>query len=90
MADLFLKDVRAISEHIRNIFEEGELRPEAVVGNFRITVADNKPHATPALQSRCHHLRRLPRQVPARHSVLHLGHAAPRRVVKGLHDGRAT
>ena len=43
MADLFQKDVRTISEHIRNIFEEGELPPEAVVRNFRITAADNKP-----------------------------------------------
>jgi len=25
MADLFQKDVRTISEHVRNIFEEGEL-----------------------------------------------------------------
>ncbi len=46
MADLFQKDVRTISEHIRNIFEEGELRPEAVVRNFRITAADNKPYDT--------------------------------------------
>ena len=46
MADLFQKDVRTISEHIRNIFEEGELPPEAVVRNFRITAADNKPYDT--------------------------------------------
>lgn len=46
MADLFQKDVRTISEHIRNIFEEGELRREAVVRNFRITAADNKPYDT--------------------------------------------
>jgi hypothetical protein len=29
MADLFQKDVRTISEHVRDIFEDGELRPEA-------------------------------------------------------------
>ncbi|MBM2812794.1 MAG: hypothetical protein HW416_3553 [Chloroflexi bacterium] len=46
MADLFQKDVRTISEHIRNIFEEGELQSEAVVRNFRITAADNKPYDT--------------------------------------------
>ena len=46
MADLFQKDVRTISEHIRNIFEEDELRPEAVVRNFRIIAADNKPSDT--------------------------------------------
>ena len=46
MADLFQKDVRTISEHVRNIFEDGELQPEAVVRNFRITAADNKAYDT--------------------------------------------
>jgi len=36
MADLFQKDVRTINEHIRNLFEEGELLPEATIRNFRI------------------------------------------------------
>lgn len=42
MAELFQKDVRTISEHIRNIFSEGELSEEAVIRNFRITAADGK------------------------------------------------
>lgn len=46
IADLFQKDVRTISEHVRNIFEKVELRPEAVVRNFRITAADNKSYDT--------------------------------------------
>jgi hypothetical protein len=46
MAELFQKDVRTISEHIRNIFEEGELQPDSVVRNFRITAADNKQYDT--------------------------------------------
>ena len=46
MAELFQKDVRTISEHIRNIFEEGELQPEAVIRNFRITAADDKQYDT--------------------------------------------
>ena len=37
MAQLFNKDKRTISEHIRNIFEEGELDREVVVRKFRIT-----------------------------------------------------
>jgi hypothetical protein len=37
MAELFNKDKRTISEHIRNIFEEGELDQEVVVRKFRIT-----------------------------------------------------
>lgn len=46
MADLFQKDVRTISEHIQNIFEEGELKPESVIRKFRITAADGKSYDT--------------------------------------------
>jgi hypothetical protein len=43
------------------------------------------------LQPRRHHLRRLPREVPSRHAVPHLGHAAAPRVHRqGLHPGRRT
>lgn len=42
MADLFQKDVRTISEHIRNVFDEGELSEESVIRNLRITAADGK------------------------------------------------
>lgn len=44
MAELFQKDVRTISEHIRNIFEEGELQESAVIRKFRITAADGKQY----------------------------------------------
>ena len=46
MAELFQKDVRTISEHIRNIFEEGELQPGSVIRNFRITATDSKQYDT--------------------------------------------
>jgi hypothetical protein len=46
MAELFQKDVRTISEHIRNIFDEGELPQSSVVRNFRITAADGKQYDT--------------------------------------------
>jgi len=36
MAELFQKDVRTINEHIRNIYEEGELSSEATIRKFRI------------------------------------------------------
>jgi hypothetical protein len=36
MADLMQKDVRTISEHIRNIFDEGELAESSTIRNFRI------------------------------------------------------
>ena len=35
MAVLFQKDVRNINEHIANIYDEGELIPEATVWKFR-------------------------------------------------------
>ena len=42
MAELFQRDKSVISRHIRNVFEEGELRPESVVANFATTAADRK------------------------------------------------
>lgn len=46
LCELFDKDKRTISEHIRNIFAEGELIEETVVRNFRITAADGKNYNT--------------------------------------------
>ena len=42
MADLFQKDVRTISEHIINIYDEGELSLEATIRKFRIVQAEGK------------------------------------------------
>lgn len=36
IAELFDKDVRTINEHIKNIYEERELSPEATIRKFRI------------------------------------------------------
>lgn len=46
MGDLFDKNVRTISEHIRNVFKEGELDEPSVIRNFRITAADGKSYDT--------------------------------------------
>ena len=46
MGQLFGKDKRTISEHITNIFSEGELDENSVVRNFRTTAADGKNYAT--------------------------------------------
>ncbi|MDD3435923.1 MAG: virulence RhuM family protein [Candidatus Gastranaerophilales bacterium] len=46
MAELFQKDVRTINEHIKNIFEEGELIEETVIRKFRITANDGKNYDT--------------------------------------------
>lgn len=37
LCDLFQKSKSTISQHIKNIFEEGELDEKVVVRNFRIT-----------------------------------------------------
>lgn len=36
MAELYQKDVRTINEHLKNIYAEGELAPEATIRKFRI------------------------------------------------------
>lgn len=36
MAELFDKDVRTINEHIHNLFDEGDLVPEATIRKSRI------------------------------------------------------
>ncbi|MBU0503136.1 MAG: virulence protein RhuM/Fic/DOC family protein [Candidatus Omnitrophota bacterium] len=46
IADLFIKDIRTINEHIQNIFKEGELKKNSVIRNFRITAADGKSYIT--------------------------------------------
>jgi hypothetical protein len=42
MAELFWKSKKTISEHINNIFGEGELDENSVVRKFRTTAADGK------------------------------------------------
>jgi hypothetical protein len=46
MAELFAVDVRTISEHLKNIFANGELSEAAVIRNFRINAADGKSYQT--------------------------------------------
>jgi len=46
LAELFQKDVRTINEHIKNIFEEGELDQNSVIRKFRITATDGKNYDT--------------------------------------------
>lgn len=42
LCELFDKDKRTISEHIQNIFREGELFEESVIRKFRTTASDGK------------------------------------------------
>jgi len=46
MAELFAVDVRTISEHLKNIFDSGELSEEAVIRKFRNTASDGKSYLT--------------------------------------------
>ncbi len=42
MSELFQKDVRTISEHVTNVYEDGELTPEATIRKFRIVQTEGK------------------------------------------------
>lgn len=46
LVELFQSSKANISEHIKNVFEEGELEEEAVVRKFRTTAADGKSYLT--------------------------------------------
>jgi hypothetical protein len=46
MTALFVRDKRTISEHIRNVFKEGELVENAVVRKSRTTAGDGKAYET--------------------------------------------
>lgn len=46
MAELFGVDVRTVSEHLRNIFQEGELDENSVIRKFRNTASDGKNYLT--------------------------------------------
>src|SRR5690554_7431967 len=42
MAELFDVDVRTINEHLKNIFESGELQKEPTIRKFRIVQVEGK------------------------------------------------
>jgi hypothetical protein len=46
MAELFGKGRTTITEHIQNVFKEGELDENSVCRNFRHTAADGKNYDT--------------------------------------------
>ena len=46
MAQLFWVGVPAISKHLKNIFEEGELQMDSVISKMETTAADNKNYST--------------------------------------------
>jgi hypothetical protein len=46
ICELFQKSKATISEHIKNIFDDGELDESSVVRKFRTTAADGKSYNT--------------------------------------------
>ena len=46
MAELFDVSIPTINEHLKNIFETGELNENSVIRNFRITATDGKDYDT--------------------------------------------
>jgi len=42
LADIFQKNVRTINEHIKNIYDEGELEPRSTIRKFRIVQTEGK------------------------------------------------
>jgi len=50
IAELFEKDVRTINEHLVNIFDEGELRREAIIRKVRIVRIEGARQVTRAVE----------------------------------------
>ena len=46
MAELFAKNKRTISEHVNNIFKEGELKEKSAIRNIRTSATDGKVYKT--------------------------------------------
>ncbi len=46
IAVLFSVSIPTINEHLKNIFDSGELDPDSVIRKFRITAADSKSYTT--------------------------------------------
>lgn len=46
MAELFQRSKKTVSEHLGNLFAEGELQESAVVRNFRTTASNGKNYRT--------------------------------------------
>ncbi|MFT5471504.1 MAG: hypothetical protein ACI8UO_006638 [Verrucomicrobiales bacterium] len=44
IGELYDRSKKTISEHLKNLFEEGELMPDSVVRNFRTTATDGKSY----------------------------------------------
>ena len=84
MAELFGVQKPAISKHLKNIFEEGELDEKVVVSKMETTThhgaLDDKTQRNKLLQPRCHYLCGIPCQLPPGYAVPYLGYRHSQRV----------
>lgn len=93
MAELFQTTQQNISQHIQNIFEEGELTPEGTYKKFLLVRREGGREVRRSLDyyslDMIDHLGRLPGQKLGGHPVQDLGHPAVAGIPRqGLHDGR--
>jgi hypothetical protein len=51
MTELFQKDIRTINEHIKNIYDEGELDQRATIRKFRIVQKAGSPSSILAVRN---------------------------------------
>ena len=78
MAELFEVQKAAISKHLKNIFESGELSEAAVVSKMETTAADGKRYKTNYYNLDC---RRVSRKLQKGNDVPNLG----KQSVEGVH-----
>ncbi len=76
LADLFDTTKQNISLHIKNIYEENELREESVVKEYLTTAADGKQYRVKhySLETGCRHGEKLSRCKGNRHTQPNHGH----------------
>ena len=73
LAELFGVKRPAITKHLGNIFETGELAEDSVMFHFGTYCRGRENLRHQVLQPRCHHRRRLPGEQLPGHAVPHLG-----------------
>ena len=83
MAELFGVNVPAISKHLKNIFEEGELQREATLSKMETVQKEGGAAGFPQqrfLQSRCYYRHRLPGKLQTGYPVQNMGDGYLKRV----------
>jgi hypothetical protein len=76
IATLYGKGRSTITEHIQNIFQEGELDPDSVCREFRRTGADGKEYAVKYCNLDLHCCHWVSGEVGARYRVSQMGDGA--------------